>query len=403
MNKIKWIFITLFLLLFLRSATAGVAHDNCQEENPCNYSDLNQQISCLEANREACRRQRDTLSSEIAYMNSQIRLTTLRIEATQSKISALTSEINDLENEVEKLESILTRRLTLLSRRVPESYKRAVIPQFGLLLFSKNFSDFITRVKYLMSVQEEDAALVFQVKATQNNYNERKQTREEKKNQLKDVQTELERQNARLASQKQEKNALLTATQGNEAKFQELLEHAIEQLAAIREFVTGAGGASILNNQTVCDGWGCYYNQRDSQWAGYTLGSSSYTVAESGCLITSVAMIASHYKKDIKPSDLASNPALFFGSTGYLYQGTISVKGVSITRWAGASIDSQLAAGNPVIVGVYRGPGHFIVLKSGSNGHYVMNDPFWPNGHDIDFSSHYSVSDITEIDTINVN
>jgi len=76
------------------------------------------------------------------------------------------------------------------------------------------------------------------------------------------------------------------------------LTQAKNQLAAMRRFVTGQGGASILQNQTKCDSWGCYYNQRDSQWGNIGIGGSSYSMAEYGCLISSIAMVASHYGKN---------------------------------------------------------------------------------------------------------
>lgn len=366
-------------------------------------SNLSDRASCYGNLVSACKSQENTLSGEISYMDSQIKLTTIQIETTKEKINTLLDEITQLETEVQRLEGVLNTRLALLLHRIPAAYKRSVASQFGMLLFSHNLSDFIDRAKYLSAVQKEDASLVFQVKATQNSYNESKQVREDKKKQLEKIQQQLIVQSAQLEQQKESKNALLAATQGNEDKYSQLRQQALAQIAAIQGFVTGAGGASVLQNQTVCDDWGCYYNQRDAQWAGYTLGSSSYSVAESGCLITSVAMVATHYKKDIKPGDLATNASLFFDSTGFLYQGTISVKGASITRYSGGTIDSELAAGRPVIVGVYRGPAHFIVLKSGSNGNYTMNDPFWPSAHDVSFSSHYNVSDITEVDTISVN
>jgi hypothetical protein len=47
-----------------------------------------------------------------------------------------------------------------------------------------------------------------------------------------------------------------------------------------------------------------------------------------------------------------------------------------------------------VIVGLFSGPDHYIVLKSGSGGNYVMNDPFMENGGDKNFTDKYSVSNI---------
>lgn len=112
-------------------------------------------------------------------------------------------------------------------------------------------------------------------------------------------------------------------------------------------------------------------------------------------------MIASHYKKDIKPSDIAAESSAFVFPTAYM-RWSYTVKGVSINLVRG-SLDGELAQGRPVIVGLRAGPAHFIVIKSGSSGHYIMNDPVVENGHDIDFSSHYSTSDITQVMNVSIN
>src|SRR6185369_72093 len=97
------------------------------------------------------------------------------------------------------------------------------------------------------------------------------------------------------------------------------------------------------------------------------------------------------------PSDIAGSPDAFFSpnsDTALLWK-DITVNGVRIIRnsigVSTANIDNELSSGRPVIVGLYSGPAHFIVLKSGSNGNYVMNDPFVDQGHDIAFTSRYSI------------
>lgn len=402
MNKVLWklVPLALFFLLPLR-----ILAQSCDGADPCAGKSPADQVACYEDLTTACANQRQTLASQIGYMDNQIKLTTLRISATQSKIGTLTDEISKLENEVARLENVLNDRLALLMKRIPASYKRASVPQFGALLFSSNFFDFITRVKYLQTVQAEDAALVFQVKATQNSYNDSKKIREDKKSQLEEIKTELNAQNVQLNQQKAEKDALLTATQGNESRYEQLLSAARAQLAAINNFVSNLGGATVLSNQTVKSDWGTYYNQRDAQWASHGIGSSGESIANVGCLLTSVAMVMTHYGKSVTPIDVASTLELFVPGTAYMYQGTHSIAGATVTRTSNSRsiIDGELSAGHPVIVGVYNGPAHFVVLKSGSNGDYTMNDPFVEGGHDIPFTSHYSTGVITEVDTVSVN
>jgi hypothetical protein len=119
--------------------------------------------------------------------------------------------------------------------------------------------------------------------------------------------------------------------------------------------------------------------------------------------MTSMAMVMTHYGHKTTPLDINANPDNFASYAPAYLRFTISANGATAQR-VGTTIDSTLSSGNPVIVGIsYDGgpyPDHFVVLVSGSNGDYIMNDPFTPNGHNIPFTSHYSVGSIREIDKV---
>ena len=161
-----------------------------------------------------------------------------------------------------------------------------------------------------------------------------------------------------------------------------------------------------MSNQTVCNDWGCYYNQRDTQWGATSLNNTGYTLASDGCLITSMAMVYTHFgHRNVTPLSINSNPLNFASYYPAYLNRVIVADGTQSTRISSA-IDSELSAGRPVIVGIsYDGgplPDHFLVLVSGSNGSYKMNDPYTPNGANIPFTDHYSVGSIREIDRISI-
>lgn len=405
MKNAKWLLIFVFFIFSLPIRIFAQQSCSDPDQSSCaSISDVQLKIDCYQQAINSCQNQKDTLSSQINVMDNQIRLTTIRISATNDKIRTLTDEIGQLENEVNRLEGILNVRLALLLRRIPEAYIRASTSQFGMLLFSQNFSDFIARVKYISTVEQQDAALVFQVKATQNSYNQSKQLREDKQTQLKEIKDELQQQNTQLAQQEQAKNELLTQTQGQEAIYQSLLAQAKAQLAGFSSFASNQGGASILSNQTVCDDWGCYYNQRDSQWGAVALNNTQYSIASDGCLVTSMAMIYTHFgHRNVTPLSINANPSNFAAYYPAYLNRTIVADGTTTTRIA-SEIDSELNANRPVVVGIRysNGDTHFVVLMSGSNGNYTMNDPFVPNGHKISFQDHYPLNSIYEIDRISI-
>lgn len=184
--------------------------------------------------------QESSLSKQINLINSQIALTTLRIESIKGNIEKLSSEIEELNDEIDRLEGLKTKRLELVLHRIPETYKRYRSPQFGIVLFSKNVSDFLTRIKYLAHVQAEDAELYKQLQNTQDTYGERKDLREQKKQQHESLKAQLEQQSRELDRQKREKQALLAQTQNNEATYQKLLAQALAEKTALERALIDA-------------------------------------------------------------------------------------------------------------------------------------------------------------------
>ncbi len=354
-------------------------------------AELQQEIANYEKEIRRLNLQSTTLFNQIAQYDAQIKLTTLRIEEIGARIDLIAGRITGLKDSVESLSVVHTQR-------VVEEYKyyRVDTPLL-FFIFNGDLSAVLKHYTYLRRIQNEDAVILSRLTAAKDNYENQKKEQEKLFEQLK-------LQEASLANQKKAKANLLAITKNDEKRYQQLLTEANLQLAAIRRFVSGQGGASILQNQTVCNDWGCYYNQRDSQWGNIGLGGSKYSVAEYGCLVSSVAMVASHYGKNIKPSDIATNPSAFVPPTGYL-EHSFSVNGVSvlINNASKNLIDSELASGRPVIAGLFSGPDHFIVLLKKDGDNYIMNDPFMENGHDKPLTDKYSFSNISSIRLVSFN
>jgi peptidoglycan hydrolase CwlO-like protein len=382
-----------FLNLFFLSAfflsilfVADVFGQTCGNVDECQklIGEYQSQVTKLQS-------QANTLSNQIAQFNAQITLTSLKIKQTEEKITLLGGRIDQLEVSLDDLTKAFASRAV-------ETYKLARNGStMFLLLTSVNLNEVVSRFHYLQVVQKEDGNFLQRLQTAQVTYKSQKTDQEE-------LQKELEKEKSTLNAQKIAKANLLSATKNDEAKYQSLLSSARAQLSAFRSYVTRQGGASILSNQTKCDGWGCYYNQRDSLWGNISLGGSPYNVAEYGCLVTSVSMIASHYGKSIKPNDIAVNASAFVPGTGYLYH-TFSAGGVNVTLTAvsKSGLDGELSSGKPVIAGLYGGPDHFIVILKKEGDSYIMHDPFLENGSNRKLTDKYNVSDITTLRLVQFN
>lgn len=213
--------ILLLLLLVVSRVSAQTA-----EQNEKTIQELKDKISGLQS-------EQNTLSKQITLLDSQIKLTELQIGSTEKKIDVLENEIGELADEISRLEDLKTKRLELVLHRIPQSYKRSSSSQFGWLLFSNNFSDLLTRAKYLLQVQEEDTTLYKQLQLTQMNYNERRDVREAKKLEQETLQKQLEKHTKDLAAQKKQKQSLLDQTKSSEVVYQRLLAQALAEKQAL--------------------------------------------------------------------------------------------------------------------------------------------------------------------------
>lgn len=380
------IFLLLGVILLLPFFAKNILAQTCSSLDECNslISQYQDQINKLQG-------QANTLKNQIAQFDVQIKLTTVKIAQTQEQINMLGGRISQLGDSLATL-------TTAFNSRAVETYKLSRYEGgFFFILSANDLGDAFARYHYLQKIQEEDRNLLARLQEAQTTYQGQKADQEA-------LQKQLKTQQASLNAQKVAKNNLLSATKNDETKYQQLLAEAKSQLAAFQNFVVRQGGASILSNQTKCNDWGCYYNQRDSQWGNIGMGGSPYTMANYGCLVTSVSMVASHYGKNFKPGDVAVSSDAFVPGTGYLYH-SFSVNGISISISSASKsiLDSELSAGRPVIAGLYSGPDHFIVILRKEGDKYIMNDPFLENGAERPLTDKYNVSDITSLRLVSFN
>jgi len=388
--KLRYLFIIGFIIVFFANCNFAFG----QEQK----TDIENKIKEYENKLVDLRSQKNTLASQIQYMDTQVYLTELQIEATEGKIEQTQKEIESLSTKIEGLDESLSYLSKLLINQVVEGYKKRTVSFFALFLDSGNAQDLFNRLQYLKTTQNNNQKTLIQVQKTKFNFEDQKKLREEKKTELAKLSETLDQQKNALAVQRNSKQKLLADTQNNETIYQNLLSQAQAQLAAFSKFVTSQGGASILSNQTVCDDWGCYYSQRDNQWGTNSLNGTGYSLASDGCLVTSMAMVYTHLgRKGVNPQTINSNSNNFASYYPAYLEYTITADGLTTSRIS-ASIDSTLSSGDPVVVGVSAYGGmHFVVLISGSDGNYIMHDPFIENGHKLSFNNYYSVGSIFEI------
>lgn len=330
-------------------------------------------------------------------VEAQVSLTQAQIKNTQLQVQRLGGEIAAAQETIQTDQSALAASLR-------ELQKEGEKPLLFQLLSSGSITDAWDHVSAVLQVQNAVRKNTEALEAHKSVLTDSKSASEQKQVVLASQQKDLSVQQKTLTVTVQSKAQLLADTKAKQSNYEKLLAAAEAELNAFTAFTNNTGGTKLLGSQTVCDSWGCYYNQRDSAWGNNSLNGTRFTLASAGCLVTSMAMVLTHYGHiNVTPQTINSNPNNFAAYYPALLMNTIYVDGQTVARKT-AVLDSILAGGNPAIVGLHAfGGTHFIVIVSGSHGNYVMRDPDISGGKDISFNAHYSVRSIYSTARVLIN
>lgn len=127
------------------------------------------------------------------------------------------------------------------------------------------------------------------------------------------------------------------------------------------------------------------FRQNDPRWGRDRLGPTEATIGAEGCALASAAMVLASYGIDTDPRRLNRfvTDAGGFTPNGWLYWEAAAAFAPERVRHVYEDlpsyylIDSQLAAGNPVIVRLRYPSGitHFVVIAGKDGYDYLVRDP----------------------------
>lgn len=383
-----------------QEATPTPTPDNSQQKE-----ELQKQIAELQSKISELRTQQDSLNSQIKIIDSQTRLTELKIAQAEEQIKSIKSDIEITKEKIESSEGNIEKTSQAFIGRAEAVYKQGGVDPWQLIFSANSLENFITRLKYLKIVQIFDKKQIYAAEQAKVSYQQQQGILEDKKKEEEALNQKLNDYNDQLAQDKQAKKTLLTQTQGSEANYQKLLAQAQSQLAALSNFAKSVtGGVSIIPHQDLSDGWGKYYNQRDANWGNNLIGSSSETISSVGCLLTSYAMVVTHFGGSVNPADVAANTSYFWYSTALFLKPGPSANGHSVYSTSNSpsmqELRDALNSGKAVIAGLSYDGGpiadHWVVLRSVDGDSFKINDPLYQGAMNVSLNDHYSGLKIVE-------
>jgi len=336
----------------------------------------------------------NSLNNQISSMNNNIVQLQTEIEKNKDKIENLSEQIERKSTEIDFQEDSISSQKKLLGGLVKLFYEQQQQNVLATFLTDENIQPFMSNKDSLSQTSVKIRELLENMKALKQKTEEEKEVLEKNKEEVSILHADLKDKNSDIEDAKESKTILLTKTQGEEAKYQKLLEKVEKQkleLMNLDELYLASGISvsefnkppSSLNASTS---W--YYSQKDSSWANTKIGNSKSLMKDYGCAVASLAMVFTEHGDKITPKTLAKKPIfswdLIAWPSNSMPDGKVKMSsyGFSHGNVSLSIIDNEIKKGNPVIVYIKKtsgSGGHYVVIhnKDKKEGDYVVHDPYF--------------------------
>jgi predicted nucleic acid-binding Zn-ribbon protein len=332
--------------------------------------------------------QKEAESKEIKY---RISLSNQKISGLEAKINNIESEINNIENKIAELDAgIKTQEESLAKEKektntvVTSWYMEGNNASFiNTLLSQSTLAEAMSADEYYNSIrrQIEDAAKKIQEMKVE--LEAQKGEQNQKMIEQQQAKEALEGEKSSLYGERYNQNRLLTNAQSVISDLRTQESSAKKKIAELQTQLDALssrsnwGGDIISSNDSS---W--YFNQLN--YPNTYLGNSIYTIAQYGCLITSLAMVATFYGNYYDPPT-AVRYSTFDSYGGLRYTSIVDDHKCQAINWG--LVDGEISSGHPVVIGVdlpgvsisgnCYGVDHWVVIKpySKNGSTYSMHDP----------------------------
>ncbi len=248
----KWpiaILLAVFLILpfFVSASDVEELKRELEKQIQQKQQEINQhqqEIEQTRAEAQTLNNQINILESEIAKIRGEINQIDLAIQKSNLNIQQIDEKMLELENQVVEKKGILAEYIQTIAYFDQQTL-------LEVILKNNNFSDFFEQYNALESVQEEIHGMLEKIKELKENLTRQREDLEQEKaqqNRLKSLQLVQKRS---VESKQNYKEDLLDKTKGQEARYQQLISGAKQEINQIKEQLSLLNRYNISLNEAV--------------------------------------------------------------------------------------------------------------------------------------------------------
>ncbi len=388
--QIKLIFLSLLMILI---PSVIYAEDCSQSTDKKQCEDLEKKAQLYQDIIDLKNKQQNTLSAQLEFIDKEQAATKAGLDKTQEEANALLKQIESLERELADKTKEVDAQKKILSGLMQNYYEYDQQGLLGVVVLDEDMSSLLNQSDYLEQSGVRVKSLLADLQKNRNDilkdYEDLKQKKEEldhKKEYLADKQDDLD-------TSENQKQSLLTQTQGEEAKYQKLLDRVEKQKGELFNFSEASNLNEVRSSVSkypspksdlASTSW--YFRQDDPRWGDTKIGNSSSLMKDYGCAVTSVSMVFKKHGAGITPGKMAKKDIFSFDLIKWPASWSPSidlVSSISHGNISWSTVNKQIDKGNPVIVYIRKTNGrggHYVVVTGKDKKDYIVHDPYFgPN------------------------
>ncbi|MFA7319450.1 MAG: C39 family peptidase [Parcubacteria group bacterium] len=369
-------------------------NQNCQnqcksDEQKCET--LNNQAATYNKLLKINNQTQNLLSDQLDSINQQQVQTQQTLKTVQQKMDTTADQIDSLKSDINEKEKEIEYQKKILSNLMQTYYDYDQQGVLELVLWNREMSTSFGQSDYIEQSGLKVSDVLAQIQNTQTQLLDSRQKLQEDYQANAELSDQFSQKKEDLQSSENQKQYLLEKTQGEEAKYQQMLANIEKQKAELFDFSSASNIGDVLDSvkdypQPDKKYWAStswYFSQTDSRWGNQKIGNSRSLMRDYGCAVTSVAMVLKNLGASISPSSLAK--AKVFSGDLINWPGSwnpdielVSSVGHGNVNWT--TIKSQISDDHPVIVHIKKatgGGGHYVVITGRDSKDYIVHDPYF--------------------------
>ena len=335
-------------------------------------------------------KQQDTLTQQIGVIDQEQAKNLQSLQLTQTQLNELIKKIGGLEEDIKNKEIMMETKKKMLSTLMQSYYEYDQEGVLKLMMASNDLSSILNQTDYIEQSGEKVSEILSDIEKSRDEVIQEKSKLDKKREENEKLKEQLADRKFDLQASENQKQSLLTQTQGEEAKYKDMLAHVEKQQRELFNFSEASNLSEVSesvgkypkpSSNLASTSW--YFSQKDSRWANQRIGNSSSLMKDYGCAVTCVSMVFKKHGSGTNPGRMAKEKIFYYDlikwpstwSPGITLASSVSHGNI---KWS--TVDAQIKKGNPVIVYIKKTNGrggHYVVVTGKDSKDYIVHDPYF--------------------------